>query len=71
MRINLDTGIPVIFGVLTVLTEDQAKERAGLIPGRQNHGTEWAQSALKMADIRINRLLGGSKLPSSAFTHYL
>lgn len=30
MRVQLDTGVPVIFGVLTALTDDQALERAGL-----------------------------------------
>ncbi len=49
MRLGLDTGIPVIFGVLTVLTEAQAAERAGLVPGKHNHGVEWAQTAVSMA----------------------
>lgn len=36
--VSLDTGVPVIFGVLTVLTEDQAKLRSGLVPGQgHNH----------------------------------
>ena len=30
MRVQLDTGTPVIFGVLTCLTEDQARTRAGI-----------------------------------------
>jgi 6,7-dimethyl-8-ribityllumazine synthase len=30
MRVQLDSGTPVIFGVLTCLTEDQALERAGV-----------------------------------------
>ena len=69
MRLGLDTGIPVIFGVLTVLTEEQAKARAGLTPGKHNHGTEWAQSALQMAELRITRLLGGRNTPVN--NHYL
>lgn len=48
-RLNLDYAKPVIFGVLACLTEEQARARAGLIAGKHNHGTEWAQSALKMA----------------------
>ncbi|KAG2147436.1 dimethylribityllumazine synthase [Suillus bovinus] len=44
MKIQIDTGVPVIFGVLTALTEDQALERAGL--GRKaekghNHDEDW------------------------------
>ncbi|KAI9772232.1 MAG: hypothetical protein M1840_000981 [Geoglossum simile] len=30
MRVQLDSGVPVVFGVLTVLDEDQAFERAGM-----------------------------------------
>lgn len=30
MRVQLDTGLPVVFGVLTCLTEGQARVRAGL-----------------------------------------
>lgn len=30
MRVQLDTGVPVIFGVLTALNDDQALERAGI-----------------------------------------
>ena len=44
MRVQLDTGIPVIFGVLTVLTVTQALERAGLkhTAGLNNTGhSEW------------------------------
>lgn len=51
MRVQLDSGKPVIFGVLCVLTEEQALVRAGLKPGMHNHGVEWAQSALQMANI--------------------
>ena len=44
--------VPVIFGVLAVLNEDQARARAGLVPGSHNHGVEWAATALKMAALR-------------------
>lgn len=52
MRIQLDTGIPVIFGVLTALTDDQALERAGIGRGESkghNHGEDWASAAVEMA----------------------
>lgn len=49
MRVSLDTGVPVIFGVLTVLTEEQAQARAGLIPGSHNHGEDWGLAAVEMA----------------------
>ncbi|GHJ89219.1 hypothetical protein NliqN6_5621 [Naganishia liquefaciens] len=52
MRVQLDTGVPVIFGVLTALTDDQALERAGL--GRKgnkghNHGEDWGLAAVELA----------------------
>ena len=52
MRVTLDTGVPVIFGVLTALTDDQALERAGIGRGENrghNHGEDWALAAIEMA----------------------
>jgi 6,7-dimethyl-8-ribityllumazine synthase len=44
------TGKPVIFGVLTCLTEEQALQRAGLLPGiTHNHGSDWGSAAIEMA----------------------
>lgn len=44
MRVQLDFGVPVIFGLLTVLNEDQAKKRAGLTPDGHNHGEDWGDA---------------------------
>ncbi len=44
---QLATGIPVIFGVLTVNTEQQAIDRSG--PGIDNKGDEAAVGAVEMA----------------------
>lgn len=49
MKVQLDSRIPVIFGVLTVLTEDQAKARAGLDGKKHNHGESWGEAAVEMA----------------------
>ena len=51
MRVQLDTGIPVIFGVLTALNDDQALERAGIgrINEGHNHGEDWGLAAVEMA----------------------
>ncbi|PRP79217.1 Lumazine synthase (6,7-dimethyl-8-ribityllumazine synthase, also known as DMRL synthase) [Planoprotostelium fungivorum] len=52
MRVQLDKGIPVIFGVLTCLTEHQALHRAGIAPGDDhghNHGEDWGAAAVEMA----------------------
>lgn len=48
-RAQLDTGVPVIFGVLTTETVDQAIERAGAKVG--NKGAEAAVTAIEMADL--------------------
>lgn len=44
---QLDTGVPVMFGVLTVDTEQQALDRAG--DGPDNKGDEAALGAAEMA----------------------
>jgi 6,7-dimethyl-8-ribityllumazine synthase len=48
MRIGLDTGVPVVFGVLTVLTEDQAEARSGIGPKGHNHAEDWAAAAVEL-----------------------
>ena len=48
-RASLDTGVPVVFGVLTVDTIEQAIERAGTKAG--NKGFEAAVTAIEMADL--------------------
>jgi 6,7-dimethyl-8-ribityllumazine synthase len=48
-QINYDTGTPVIFGVLTCDTLEQAIERAGTKQG--NAGVNAAISAIEMADL--------------------
>ncbi len=47
--VGLDTGIPVIFGVLTCDNIEQAVERAGAKAG--NKGADAAKSAIEMADL--------------------
>ena len=54
MRVQLDLGIPVIFGLLTVLTEGQGLARAGLEGGTgseakgHNHGEDWGNAAVEL-----------------------
>jgi len=48
-KVGLDTGVPTIFGVLTVDTIEQAIERAGTKAG--NKGWEAAVSAIEMANL--------------------
>ena len=46
MSVSIETGVPVTFGVLTTLTEEQAVERAG--HGSSNKGREAAVAAIEM-----------------------
>ena len=51
-QIGLDTGVPVLFGVLTCETMEQAIHRAGGNVG--NKGAECAEAALHMAALLKN-----------------
>ena len=48
-RVALDTGVPVIFGVLTTENIEQAIERSGTKAG--NKGFDAAVAAIEMADL--------------------
>jgi 6,7-dimethyl-8-ribityllumazine synthase len=58
MRVELDTGIPLGFGVLTCATMEQALARAGGDAG--NKGVDAALAALAMADLRPQVAAAGS-----------
>jgi 6,7-dimethyl-8-ribityllumazine synthase len=49
MRLNVEGGTPVIFGVLACFTEEQAVARSS---GEYNHGRGWGLSAVEMALIK-------------------
>lgn len=50
MRVQLETGCPVVFGLLTLLNEEQGFERAGIDEGKKmhNHGVDWGQAAVEL-----------------------
>ena len=48
-KVNLDSGIPVIYGVITTETLEQAIERSGTKAG--NKGFDAAVSAIEMANL--------------------
>lgn len=56
-RVSLDTGVPVIQGVITADTLEQAIERAGAKEG--NRGFAAAMNAIEMANLAKN--IGGSQ----------
>jgi 6,7-dimethyl-8-ribityllumazine synthase len=60
---GFQTGIPVIFGVLTTDTMQQALERAGV---KSNLGWEYGMSALEMASL-MRQVKGGAT--NHAFTN--
>jgi 6,7-dimethyl-8-ribityllumazine synthase len=49
-RVQLDTGVPCAFGVLTVDALEQALERAG--GGKRHQGEDAARAVLRMAELR-------------------
>ena len=56
MDVQLTTALPVIFGVLTCGSEEQAKERS---IGDEALGRDWAKTAIEMANLRATQI--GSK----------
>ncbi|KAF2099213.1 glutamine-fructose-6-phosphate t [Rhizodiscina lignyota] len=48
MRVQLDANVPVVFGLLTVLKEEQGLARAGLTEGSHNHGEDWGAAAVEL-----------------------
>ncbi|ORX61528.1 6,7-dimethyl-8-ribityllumazine synthase [Hesseltinella vesiculosa] len=55
MRVQLDTGVPVMFGVLTCYNDEQAIARSSTEEGF-HHAEEWAAGAVEQA-LRKNRVL--------------
>jgi 6,7-dimethyl-8-ribityllumazine synthase len=50
MRVQLDTGVPCAFGVLTCTTIEQALARTG--GGKRDQGRHAAEAVLRMASLR-------------------
>ncbi|KAL9099941.1 MAG: hypothetical protein Q9163_004623 [Psora crenata] len=48
MEVQLKSSVPVVFGLLTVLTEHQGKARAGLLEGSHCHGEDWGKAAVEL-----------------------
>jgi len=65
-QVSLDTQVPVIFGVLTVNTVEQALERSG--SSERNRGADAARSAIEMAALQAHPLMQSAEKGSSART---
>ncbi len=60
-RVQLDTGKPVGFGVLTTDDEQQAFDRSGLPGSIESKGREAAEAALHLA-VQMNKVRAASQL---------
>ncbi|PRT55306.1 6,7-dimethyl-8-ribityllumazine synthase [Wickerhamiella sorbophila] len=49
MKVQRFMRKPLIFGLLTCLTDEQAQARAGLTSDGHNHGSDWGAAAVEMA----------------------
>lgn len=58
MQVSLDSYVPCIFGVLTVLNKEQAIKRS---QGEHNEGLSWGKSAVEMGLARMSALGFGQK----------
>lgn len=59
LRASMDTGVPVVFGVLTTENLDQAMERSDV--GGADKGAEAAETAVEMVRL-LQRVTGGGPL---------
>lgn len=60
MNVGINTNTPVIFGVLTCLTEEQVIKRSS---DDNNHGYDWGKTAVEMALLK-KEAVGGLGKPS-------
>lgn len=75
MSVQLATSTPVIFGVLTCLSEDQVSARTGESGGSggHNHGYDWGKTAVEMALLKneatgeMSQTKGAKKLEGLGF----
>ena len=53
MKLQLDGNVPIIFGLLTLLSEEQGLNRAGIAGAAKNeghnHGEDWGNAAVELA----------------------
>jgi 6,7-dimethyl-8-ribityllumazine synthase len=62
MQASVQTGVPVIFGILTTESVEQALNRSGLKAG--NKGGEAAEAAIEMVNL-LGQIAPGSKLSAT------
>lgn len=55
MKVQLDKNVPIIFGLLTVLNQEQAEVRAGMKTGGHNHGEDWGKAAVELGMMGLKK----------------
>jgi len=66
MNVGIQTNVPVTFGVLTCLNDDQVKARSS---EGNNHGYDWGKTAVEMAILKSEALgAGGTKMSGMGFS---
>lgn len=58
MKLALDSGKPIGFGVLTVDTIEQARARSGIAGSKEDKGFDSAVAALELLRIKAERVIG-------------
>lgn len=53
MQVGLSTTMPIVYGVLNCMDENQVKSRSS---GDNNHGSDWGKTAVEMALLRNEAL---------------
>ena len=53
MNVGIQTNIPIVFGVLTCLDEEQVRKRSS---DDNNHGYDWGKTAVEMALLRAEAI---------------
>ena len=53
MNVQLNSNLPVVYGILNCMNEDQVKSRS---TGDNNHGYDWGKTAVEMALLRNEAL---------------
>ncbi len=66
-RVSLDTQVPIGFGLLTVDTEEQALDRAGLADSHEDKGAEAVEAALSMALLLRDGIATAGKIKPTGF----
>ena len=52
-RVQLDTSVPIGFGLLTVANEQQALDRAGIAGSKEDKGAEAVEAAILMKSLTL------------------